>query len=158
ASRVTPGDVEKYAHLITKLQQLGVKVITILDAEYPGNLRAIYNRPPMLFVKGDLRPEDERAVAVVGTRKPSKEGLSQAHDLAYELTRRQITVLSGLARGIDTAAHTGTLDAGGRTIAVMGTGIDSIYPPENRDLADRILNSGGALVSQFFPDAPPRSM
>jgi DNA processing protein len=133
-------------------------VLTILDPDYPGNLRAIYNRPPMLFVKGDLRPEDERAVAVVGTRKASTEGLRHAHDLAFELARRNITVLSGLARGIDTAAHTATLEAGGRTIAVMGTGIGSIYPRENTVLAERILASGGALVSQFFPDAPPRSM
>jgi DNA processing protein len=150
------GAVDRYIEMISQLAAQGVQTITVLDAEYPANLRAIYNRPPMLFVKGRLIEEDEKGVAVVGTRDASAEGVSKARELAFELARRGITVLSGLARGIDTAAHEGALAAGGRTIAVMGAGITyKIYPPENTDLAERVQASG-ALVSQFWPDAPPR--
>jgi DNA processing protein len=146
-----------YAEMIESLAAEGVKTVTVLDRDYPTNLRAIYNLPPFLFIRGALLPDDEKAVAVVGTRQASAEGLRQARELAYGLASRRITILSGLARGIDSAAHEGALDAGGRTVAVMGTGIRKpIYPPENEALADRILRAGGALVSQFWPDAPPR--
>jgi DNA processing protein len=148
--------VAEYRELINRLEATGVHVVTILDADYPANLRAIYNQPPMLFVRGNLDKNDERAVAVVGTRLASPEGLRQAHRLAYQLARRGVTVVSGLARGIDTAAHNGALAAGGRTVAVMGAGIDVIYPAENAALANRIL-SRGALVSQFWPGTPPIS-
>jgi DNA protecting protein DprA len=125
-------------------------LVSVLDDEYPRNLRRIYNRPPFLFVRGALDNTDERSVAVVGTRRASPDGLSQAAHLAGELARRGVTVVSGLARGIDTAAHTAALDAGGRTLAVMGTGIDRVYPAENAELAQRIPEQG-ALVSQFWP-------
>lgn len=131
-------------------------LLTVSDAAYPTNLRAIYNRPPFLFVKGELRPEDQRSIAVVGSRKASSRGLAVAARIASDLAEAGVTVISGLARGVDTAAHTAALEAGGRTVAVMGTGIEKVYPAENKDLAGRICGAG-ALVSQFWPTAPPRS-
>lgn len=154
--RVRADAVDKHEQLIHTLAASGVKTITVLDDDYPANLRAIYNLPPMLFVQGQLLPADDKAVAVVGTRQPSTQGLRRARTWAGELAARGITVLSGLARGIDTAAHTGALDAGGRTIAVMGTGIERVYPADNQALAARITERG-ALVSQFWPNAPPRA-
>ena len=151
---VGPTEVAESRELIETQEKAGIRVLTILDKGYPQNLRAIYNQPPVLFVKGAIKADDERAVAVVGTRTASPEGLRQAHRLAYQLARRGVTVLSGLARGIDTAAHRGALAAGGRTIAVMGTGIDVVYPPENARLADRVADTG-ALVTQFWPGTPP---
>jgi DNA processing protein len=151
---VGPAEVAESRRLIEAQESEGIRVLTILDKDYPQNLRAIYNQPPVLFVKGTVTADDERAVAVVGTRSASPEGLRQAHRLAYQLTRRGVTVLSGLARGIDTAAHRGALAAGGRTIAVMGTGIDIVYPPENARLAKRVV-AQGALVTQFWPGTPP---
>lgn len=133
-----------------------VKLTTVLDDDYPANLRLIFNLPPFLTYRGELRPDDARSVAVVGTREASEEGIDRTRRLAIQLAEAGVTVLSGLARGIDTAAHQATLDAGGRTISVMGTGIRTVYPPENRDLAARIAATG-ALVSQFWPDSPART-
>ena len=142
--------------LLADLAADGVRLTTVLDDDYPANLRLIFNLPPFLTYRGVLRPDDARSVAVVGTREASAGGLERAHRLAAQLASSGVTVLSGLARGIDTAAHLATLEAGGRTIAVMGTGIRTIYPPENRELAERIVTTG-ALVSQFWPDSPPRT-
>lgn len=134
----------------------GISLTTVLDDAYPANLRLIFNLPPFLTYRGVLRADDARSVAVVGTRQASVEGLEQARRLASQLAEAGVTVLSGLARGIDSAAHQATLEAGGRTISVMGTGIRTIYPPENHDLAERIAATG-ALVSQFWPDSPART-
>ena len=144
------------ASMLAKLDPEIVKVTTVLDDDYPANLRLIYNLPPFLIYRGTLRDDDVRSVAVVGTRQASLEGLKRAARLTDQLTEAGVTVLSGLARGIDTAAHRATLLAGGRTIAVMGTGINTVYPRENRDLAEQIAATG-ALVSQFWPDSPPRT-
>jgi DNA processing protein len=154
-ARVTDEMLDEYEALIEGLGADGVTLVTVLDDEYPANLRLVYNRPPFLFVRGELTAADDRAVAVVGTRQASPEGLEQTRRLAGELARAGVTVLSGLALGIDTAAHTAALQEGGRTVAVMGTGSRRIYPSENEDLAIQIVASGGALVSQFWPDAPP---
>ncbi len=124
------------------------------DDEYPNNLRVIYNLPPFLFYRGELRRDDARSVAVVGTRKASSEGLRRATSVVQALVKNDVTVLSGLAKGIDTAAHEATLEADGRTIAVIGTGIMRTYPKENAELAERIASTG-AVVSQFWPDHPP---
>jgi DNA processing protein len=133
----------------------GIKVTTVLDADYPLNLRTIYNLPPFLFYRGRLDAEqDARSVAVVGTREATPEGLSRAKRMARLLSEHGITVLSGLALGIDTQAHKATLEAGGRTVSVLGSGLREIYPKENRDLAERIAATG-ALVSQFWLDAKP---
>lgn len=151
---ITPAELEGYSEMIGELEGQGVRVLTILDEDYPRNLREVYNRPPFVFVRGELSPEDEQAVAVVGTRRASPEGIREAGSLASQLAERGVTVLSGLALGIDAAAHSAALAAGGRTVAVMGTGIKRIYPAQNRELVDEIVRAG-ALVSQFWPDAPP---
>jgi DNA processing protein len=134
----------------------GIALTTVLDDDYPVNLRTIYNLPPFLFYRGTLRTDDALSVAVVGTRQATADGLSRADRMARLLVGAGVTVLSGLARGIDTVAHRACLDAGGRTIAVLGSGIRRVYPPENEALAERIAEHG-AVVSQFWPDTHPTS-
>src|SRR6266511_663042 len=132
-----------------------LRFMTILDQEYPASLRLVFNPPPFLTLRGELAAEDARGVAVVGTRRPSEEGIRRAGRLSRELAEAGITVYSGLAAGIDSAAHAGALDGGGRTVAVLGHGLlRPIYPKENAPLAETIANSA-ALVSQFRPDTPP---
>jgi DNA processing protein len=132
----------------------GLELLTVLDPGYPDNLRAVHDRPPLIFVAGSLKPTDSRAVAVVGARTPSPEGVKTASAIATHLAARDYAVASGLAAGIDTAAHTAALTAGGRTLAVIGTGLNRSYPPENAALQRRIA-AEGAVISQFWPDAPP---
>jgi DNA processing protein len=148
-------DVQQYVEMIAALERDDVRLVTVLDDAYPTNLRLIYDRPPFLFVRGELWSDDQRSIAVVGTRKASAHGLDLAGRLARDLVSAEVTVLSGLALGIDGAAHAATLEAAGRTVAVLGTGIRRIYPRQHDDLAERIVASRGALVSQFWPDAPP---
>jgi DNA processing protein len=134
----------------------GLDVRTVLDAEYPRPLHDIFNRPPLVFLRGAWREErDIHSIAVVGTRQPTPDGVRRARKLTQELVEARFTILSGLAAGIDTAAHQTALDAGGRTIAVIGTGLARVYPRSNAGLANRILAAGGAILSQFFPDQPP---
>jgi DNA processing protein len=128
--------------------------ITVLDDDYPVNLRSIHNRPPFLFVRGSLRTEDERSIAVVGTRRPSTAGLENARKVTAGLVAAGYTIVSGLAEGIDARAHTTALELGGRTAAVVGTGLRRTYPAAHADLERRIAEDG-AVVSQFWPDAPP---
>jgi DNA processing protein len=135
-------------------ENVGAELVTVLDDTYPANLRLIFNLPPFLFVRGELRREDALSVAVVGTREASEDGIKRARQMARALVGSRVTVLSGLAKGIDTAAHVEALEQGGRTIAVLGTGILRTYPAENRELAERIVENG-ALVSQFWPSQPP---
>jgi DNA processing protein len=149
------GEVDEYESMIDAYAMRGVSLVTVLDEDYPANLRLVYNRPPFLWVRGTLLRSDDRSIAVVGTRTASDDGLQQARSLAEQLAERHVTVLSGLALGVDGSAHEGALAASGRTVAVMGTGISTIYPAKHRGLAERIVESGGALVSQFWPDAPP---
>lgn len=139
---------------IRRAEDVGAKLVTVLDDDYPANLRVIYNLPPFLFYRGRLERDDARSVAVVGTRNASDDGIDRARRMASLFAEHDVTVLSGLARGIDTAAHEETLAQGGRTIAVLGTGILRCYPKENSELAERIVQSG-ALVSQFWPSQPP---
>ncbi len=155
ADRVMSDDLDRYEELIDDLADDDVELLTILDNHYPSNLRLVFNRPPFLFVRGHLEEADNHAVAIVGTRAASPEGRDQARRLARELAAAGVTVVSGLAIGIDTAAHTGSLESGGRTLAVMGAGIRRpVYPKANQALADQI-SLNGALVSQFWPDHPP---
>src|SRR5881396_3144859 len=121
------------------------------DTRYPALLGAI--PPPPLFVRGELVDDDTLALAIVGSRRPTPYGLAVAERLASDLAARGLTIVSGLARGIDAAAHRGALAAGGRTLAVLGCGLDVVYPPENRALA-RAIETQGALVSQFAPGVP----
>ncbi len=139
---------------ISRAEGVGAELVTVLDLGYPRTLRLIFNLPPFLFVQGRLLEQDLRSVAVVGTRQPSDLGLQKAAKMARLLADAGVTVVSGLARGIDTAAHHATLERGGRTIAVVGTGITRCYPRENTELAEQIAEAG-AVVSQFWPSAPP---
>lgn len=156
AERVSSNDLAHYEDMIEGLELKDIALVTVLDEGYPRNLRLVFNRPPFLFIRGTLLEEDNNAVAVVGTRAASEEGLAEAANLARGLAENGVTVLSGLAHGIDGAAHRSALDAGGRTVAVMGTGMNKpVYPEANRRLAEEIVASGGALISQFWPDHPP---
>ena len=123
------------------------------DARYPALLAAITS-PPALYVRGTLTEEDALAIAIVGSRHASAYGLEVAERLAFDLATRGVTIVSGLARGIDTASHRGALAAGGRTLAVLGSGLDVVYPPENRRLMEEIP-CRGAVISQFVPGTPP---
>ena len=159
ASRVGPADVSHAQALIEDVTSRDVRLITVLDEDYPENLKLIFNRPPFIWVRGQLEPRSLWAIAVVGTRQATEEGRATAARLARGLARARVTVLSGLARGIDTAAQSATIEAGGRTVAVVGTGILApVYPAENGELAERIVETGGAIVSQFWPQAPPRKI
>jgi DNA processing protein len=142
------------AEMLAAIESEGLRLTTVLDEDYPVNLRTIFNLPPFLFYRGELRNDDARAVAVVGTRLPTPKGLDRASEMAKLLAQHDVTVLSGLAKGIDTAAHTACLDAGGRTISVLGSGINQVYPKENEQLAETI-STRGAVVSQFWPDSYP---
>jgi len=133
--------------------RLGIALVALTDARYPGLLRRIYDPPPILYVRGEL-VEEEVAVAVVGSRGASMAGRTLARSMAGDLAAWGATIVSGLARGIDTAAHEGALDAPGRTVAVLGCGLDRTYPPENERLAGRIT-SAGAVVSEFPLGTPP---
>jgi DNA processing protein len=126
---------------------------TFGDEDYPAQLREIHEMPPVLFHRGTLVPK-EVGISVVGSRQASARGLDIARSVAAGLADRGITVIAGLAKGIDTAAHTAALEAGGRTVAVVGTGITKVYPAENRDLQERIAREG-LVLSQFWPDAQP---
>ena len=133
---------------IEQAEALGIRIITPLDAEYPDALKTIHDPPLALYVRGKLEPRDRHALGIVGSRKCTSYGLSTADRLAYQLAQTGFTVVSGLARGIDTAAHEGALKAKGRTIAVLGAAIDQLYPPENAELADAIAGSG-AVISEY---------
>src|SRR5262249_35526727 len=136
-------------------EQAGAHLVTVLDEDYPANLRLVPNLPPFLFYLGQLERRDARSVAVVGARSASRGGLRRAAKVAHGLGQHDGAVFSGLAKGVDTAAHIAALDEGGRTVAVMGTGIAvPFYPAVNRPLAQRILAEGGALLSQFWPSSP----
>ncbi len=133
----------------------GIQVISWEESNYPGNLRLIGDAPPLLFVRGELSPADDWAVAIVGSRESTSKSAEIAKTLAFELSKRGLTIVSGLALGIDAAAHEGALrNPQGRTIAVLGSGIRVIHPRENLALAEKIREHG-ALLSELHPNAPP---
>ncbi len=144
------------AQLEAAVARAGVSVHTWDDPAYPSALRELPDSPPVLFVKGTLQDSDDWALAVVGTRKPTAYGREVAHHLAGELAQQGLTIVSGLARGIDAVAHRAALDAGGRTIAVLGCGVDRVYPEEHRRLAQDIIEHG-ALVSDYPLGTPPEA-
>ena len=131
----------------------GARLLLSEDDEYPASLAAVPAPPPFLLARGELRKEDALALAIVGSRRATAYGLGAAERLAADLAARGVTIVSGFARGIDTAAHRGALAAGGRTIAVLGCGVDVTYPPENRKLVGQVLERG-ALISQFPMGTP----
>jgi len=143
-----------FAREMERLQATEIRVTTLGEADYPEALRWIPEPPPVLYIWGTLRHEDSLAVAVVGSRKPSPYGQLAAQRLSTELAQYGFTVVSGLARGVDSLAHQGALQAGGRTIAVLGSGINVVYPPEHRRLYEAIRDHG-AVVSEFPFDTKP---
>jgi DNA processing protein len=144
-------DLEKY---ITRIAAQGIQIITWEDEFYPARLKEIDQSPPVLYQRGSLTPEDAWAVAVVGTRRVSAYGRQVTEELATFLASNGVTVVSGLARGVDAIAHQSALKAGGRTLAVLGCGVDRIYPPEHAQLAGKII-ANGALLSDYAPGTPP---
>ncbi len=133
---------------LKRITDFGCRILTQADEDYPELLRQIYDPPIVLYVSGQLTPKDKNAVAMVGSRQTTHYGLEAARKLAYQLAYVGVTVVSGAARGIDTASHQGALSAKGRTVAVLGTGINIIFPPENRELFERIA-ANGAVITQF---------
>ncbi len=161
--RVVPGLRDKlaavrqgaaFAQECERLEANWAQLVTFVDAAYPDLLRWLPDPPPVLYVRGELLPEDQLAMAVVGSRRPSHYGQLMAKRFGTELAEHGFTVVSGLARGIDSLAHQGALQAGGRTIAVLGCGVNRIYPAEHRRLYDAIRDQG-AVVSEFAFDTKP---
>jgi DNA processing protein len=146
-------DLEAVAAEIAAWDREGMRLVTILDEDYPLYLRLVHQRPPFLLLRG-ASIEDDLRVAVVGTRTPTTEGVAHARAIAGGLAERGVTVVSGLAAGIDTAAHGTALAVGGRTVAVIGTGLRRSYPAQNAGL-QREIAERGLLISQFWPDSPP---
>ncbi len=138
-----------------KLERFGIRVVTWHDTEYHARLKEIYDYPPLLYIRGSIIAEDEWCLAVVGTRRPTVYGRQVTEEIVTELVRSKITIVSGLAKGIDSVAHNTALEAGGRSIAVMGGGLDTIYPAENANLARTIIKNG-ALLSEYRIGTRPK--
>src|SRR5213595_971035 len=163
--RLTPESIESIANRelhnraaaeIENVRKLGGDILVLDDGVYPALLRETYDPPVTLYVKGAWAECLERpTIAIVGSRRCSTYGQNAALMLSRELAQRGVTIISGLARGIDAAAHRGALEGGGRTVGVMGTGLDQIYPRDHKKLAAEMLEKGGALVSQFPLATPP---
>jgi len=136
------------------LEKLGARIVTRWDKDYPFNLKQIYDPPAVMFVRGEILPVDEKAVAVVGTRNPTRYGIEMTEKIVKDLIQAGVTLVSGLARGIDTACHGAALKEGGRTIGVVGCGIDVRYPRENGPLIEEMA-SRGVVISEFRPGVPP---
>jgi len=134
---------------IHKVTEAGGSILTQDDEAYPERLREIYDPPAVLWIRGDRALLARPGIAVVGTRHPSPYGAGMAEMLSRDLANRHLVILSGMARGVDTAAHKGAIEAGGKTVAVWGTGIDVIYPKENKKLAENIVASGGTIISEY---------
>lgn len=139
---------------LEKIHKADAHLMTITDSQYPALLREVPDAPAVLYIRGSLLPTDQLALAVVGTRRATRYGHDATHRISTYLARQQVTIISGLAQGVDTAAHRGALDAGGRTIAVLGCGIDLIYPSENAELAQEIIQNG-AIISELPIGTPP---
>ncbi|MEY2546667.1 MAG: processing protein, partial [Verrucomicrobiota bacterium] len=140
---------------LKRIHEFGANVITQGSPEYPRALREIHAPPIVLYVWGELQDRDHHAIAIIGARRTTHYGTESAKKLAYQIAYAGLTVISGLARGIDTAAHQGALAAKGRTIGVIGSGLAKLYPPENGALAEKIANGNGAIVSEFSMEIEP---
>lgn len=140
---------------LERIREFGAEVITAESPTYPRQLREIHAPPIVLYVWGELTERDQHAIGVIGSRRTSHYGAECAKKLSYQLAYAGLTVISGLARGIDTAAHQGALAAKGRTIAVIGSGLTKLYPPENAGLAEKIRSDNGAVVSEFSMTVEP---
>ncbi len=140
-----------------QILDMGIQIITIIDDQYPQKLKSIEQPPPVIYLKGNFEETDNYAVAIVGTRHLTGYGRQVTQELSGFLARNGITVISGLARGIDSIAHDAALAAGGRTIAVLGCGVDIVYPPEHRVLSQRIQDHG-AIISDYYPGTQPEGI
>jgi DNA processing protein len=155
AKEIRKGPLEKVVQReLSLLKEIGGKIVTLKDEKYPKRLRDIYDPPALLYVRGELKPEDEFAVSIVGSRKTTPYGRWFTEKVSQELARYGVTIVSGMARGIDSLAHWGAVSGGGRTIAVLGCGVDVIYPSENRNLFAKIIDHG-AILSEFPIGSPP---
>ncbi len=146
-------DLEQY---MANLQAQEIQILTWDDPNYPAHLKQIDQPPPILYLKGAFSPEDAWAVAIVGTRAVTAYGRQVTEEIATVLAQNGVTIVSGLARGVDAVAHSAAVKAGGRTLAVLGSGVDRIYPPEHRALAEKIMLQG-AVLSDYAPGTPPES-
>lgn len=151
----TAASLDQFEEQVHGWSREGIDLITVLDSSYPLNLHTVHDRPPALFVRGALSEHDERSVAVVGTRSASASGLQLAREVVRDLIAADQVIVSGLAAGIDTAAHTEALAAGARTVAVIGTGQHHNFPKENTELQERLAKES-AVISQFLPDQGAR--
>ncbi|MGA2465094.1 MAG: DNA-processing protein DprA [Thermodesulfobacteriota bacterium] len=152
---IRKGPLEKVVEReLSLLREVGGRVITLKDEEYPKRLKDIYDPPALLYVRGALKKEDEFAISIVGSRKTTPYGRWFTEKVSQELARHGLTIVSGMARGIDSLAHWGAISGGGRTIAVLGCGVDVIYPSENRNLFAKMIDRG-AILSEFPMGSPP---
>jgi DNA processing protein len=147
---------ERYLYaLFLALETRGITAVTRLSDGYPRRLMDMFDPPPTLYVRGEANLNDERAISIVGSRHASRDGRRAAEEIAEALAREGVAVVSGMARGVDTAAHQGALKACGRTVAVLGCGVDVTYPPENGPLVEKILETGGSVISEYVPGTRP---
>ncbi|MFQ6115393.1 MAG: DNA-processing protein DprA [bacterium] len=154
ARQILSVPLDKVEEEVYSLENEDIELVTKTDDRYPENLKKAFDAPPILFIRGTILPQDENAVAIVGSREASSRGQQIAQSLAGGFVEKGWTVVSGLARGIDTAAHRAALEQGGRTIGVLGSGIRLVHPRENIPLAEKMVEQG-ALVSELHPNAPP---
>jgi DNA processing protein len=155
--KIKPHLSEKYIDtLLEKCDRLNIDIVTRLDDDYPSLLAEIANPPPSIYYKGNIKIISKKAIAIVGTRNCSINGFDHVKKIAYDLALNDVCVVSGMARGIDSASHIGALKAKGRTVAVLGCGVDMIYPPESEKLYDEIIQSG-VIISEYIPGVEPLS-
>ena len=147
---------EEFIKIFYKLEKYGIQAVSMNHPSYPETLLELYDPPPVLYIRGNMDLFSERLLSVVGTRTPSFDGKKTASEFVRTITQENVVIVSGLARGIDTIAHESCLQAGGRTIAVLGSGLNCMYPPENTELAEQIVGKGGALISEMQPDEGPQ--
>ncbi len=140
---------------VQDLKKDGINWLTIFDKDYPKLLKEIYDPPIILYYRGEIKKEDQKAIAIVGTRSITDYGKIVTRQFAKDLVLNNLTIISGLARGVDTQAHLAAIESGGRTIAVLGGGLNKIYPHENKGLAERIIKHG-AVISEFLPNDDPK--
>jgi DNA processing protein len=150
ANAITSINMRQVEADLVRMARVGIQVVTWEEPAYPSNLLACDDAPPVLFVRGAFAERDNKAVAIVGTRYPSELGEDLAYQLGYELASRDWTIVSGLAIGVDTAAHKGALDAGGRTLAVLGSGLGNVYPHRNREMA-WVIAKRGVVMAEVHP-------
>ncbi len=153
-SRINSFKKEDLNKELDLIKRLNLQIVTLDDKNYPANLKNIPDPPIVLYIKGEIKKEDNNSIAIVGSRRASFYGLSSTENFARELSERGFTIISGMARGIDTQAHKGALKQNGRTLAVMGSGFNYIYPPENKELSEEI-SQNGAVISEFPINTKP---